>query len=298
MKFRNASCFVFTALFLLVLIGVSSSGEEPVPSESKKEEKLRKKEEKKRKKREKESKKRRRLPSKTLKGGKTAVEWYEEAMEKLAKKKYYAAREILLPLEENPKALDIQPEVKLAIADSYFYQRGTLNLTEAQVRYGSFLTFYPKHKKADYSQYRLALCFYKQTNPPQRDQGPTRRSISEFEKLLYRYPDSPYASDAAEKKREMIQLLADHEFMVGKHYFLTKAWNSAINRFLNLLKDYPDYHNRERVYFYLSKAYEKIGSLVEANLYASKVPGELKSEKKSERKEKQKKHRDKKKRER
>lgn len=291
MRFGRNACLFTATLFLLAVGPGPSTAKEDSSAVTKKEEKVRAKEEKKRGKQlEKERKKSRKkgLPTSTLEG-KTAAEWYEEALERIAKKKYYAAREILLPLEEHPKALDIQPEVKLAIADSYFLQKGSLNYSEAQVRYSSFLTFYPNHEKADYAQYRLALCFFKQTNPPQRDQAYTRRALTEFDKLLYKYPNSIYAGDAVEKKKELRQLLGEHEYEVGRFYFLTENWNSAISRFLGLLSDYPEYPKKDLVYHYLSTAYGKIGSLVEAKLYGSKIPEGFKKHKEKTKKKKEKK---------
>ena len=45
-----------------------------------------------------------------------------------------------------------------------------------------FLTFYPTNRRADYAQYKLGLCHFRQMAKPERDQTQTNDAIAEFRK--------------------------------------------------------------------------------------------------------------------
>ena len=199
-------------------------------------------------------------------------ELYDRAMRLIEKGNYYKARarleEIVSSGNQDPELAD---DVQLAMADTYYGRRGVLNLTDAMSRYSTFLTFYPTHEKADYAQYRLAMCHLKQVYSPDRDQNETFTALAEFRKVLILYPDSPYVDLAGEKINECLELLADHDYKVGMFYRRRAAYLGAVDRFLDILDQFPRYTHKDRIYYYLSESLIRTHRMEEADVYLRKL---------------------------
>lgn len=199
-------------------------------------------------------------------------ELYERAMKQMEKGNFFKARSLL---EQIVSGVNQDPElaanVQLAMADSYYGRRGLLNLADAMSRYSTFLTFYPTHEKADYAQYRLAMCHLKQVYSPDRDQHETFTALAEFRKVLVLYPDSPYVDLAGEKINDCVELLADHDYKVGMFYFRRRAYLGATDRFLDILDQFPRYPRKDRVYYYLSESLIRTNRVEEADVYLRKL---------------------------
>jgi len=199
-------------------------------------------------------------------------EIYEQAMKLMEKGNFYKARtrleEIVSSGNQDPELAD---EVQLAMADTYYGRKGLLNLTDAMSRYSTFLTFYPTHEKADYAQYRLAMCHLKQVYSPDRDQHETFTALTEFRKVLLLYPDSPYVDLAGEKINECLELLADHDYKVGMFYRRKAAYLGAVDRFMDILDAFPRYARKDRIYYYLSESLIRTHRMEEADVYLRKL---------------------------
>ena len=202
----------------------------------------------------------------------SSEEAYRRAEKLLEKGSYYKARMILEKLIKRP-GLDpsLAADVQLGLADAYFGKSGMLNLAEALSRYSNFLVFYPTHEKADYAQYRLALCHFQQVYAADRDQRETITALEEFRKVQLHYPDSPYVDLAAEKIQESRNLLAEHEYKVGFFYYRRKAYLGAIDRFEVVLDRFPRYERKDRLYYYLGDSLRLSNRPEEADVYLRKL---------------------------
>ena len=60
-------------------------------------------------------------------------------------------------------------KAKLAIADSYYKEGGTSNLTLAVSGYKDFIVFFPFLPEATYAQMQVAMAHFKQMEKPDRD---------------------------------------------------------------------------------------------------------------------------------
>ena len=86
---------------------------------------------------------------------------------------------------------------------------------------------------------------------PNRDQETTRKALAEFRDLQRLYPTSPYASEAQEEMKTVLENLAEHEFVVARFYYRfartrSTILGSAIERLEQLLEDYPTTARRTR----------------------------------------------------
>ena len=143
---------------------------------------------------------------------------------------------------------------RLAIAESYVKEGGSTNDLLAVGAYREFLTLFPSHPKSDAAQFEIGEAYFRRRNGPDRDQTDTREALTEYQRLLELYPDSPFGERARERITEARQSLARAEFLAGYFYQRTReACRSAILRYQVVLKDYPDYRQLDEVLFRLGE---------------------------------------------
>jgi outer membrane protein assembly factor BamD len=167
--------------------------------------------------------------------------------------KFAEARLQLRHLEQYVPGSPEFPKAKLMLGDSYFFQPAP-SYPEAEVEYGSFLNYFPRHELRDYALYHRALCHYISIESAERDQAETRKALAGFQALLAESPGSPYAGQARAKIVQCWRRIAEHELVVGIFYVNTYDYPAAERRLKALLQAYPDYVDRERAYFYLGEA--------------------------------------------
>ncbi|HEX9507906.1 MAG TPA: outer membrane protein assembly factor BamD, partial [Myxococcales bacterium] len=119
---------------------------------------------------------------------------YEAALQKMRKKRYYSARELLQSLQTRIPQDDrnLLPLVQLRLGDAFYQDGGALNLGESLGAYRNFLTYYSQREEAAYAQYQVGMCYFGQVLAPDRDPDLIFKAITEFEKVERLYPDSPY----------------------------------------------------------------------------------------------------------
>jgi outer membrane protein assembly factor BamD len=203
-------------------------------------------------------------------------EVYQRALQKIEKKKYYSARNLLQSLLPRipPEDRELLPKVQLAIADAFFKDRGLLNYGEALNGYRNFLTYFPDHERADHARFMVGMSLFEQVLAPDRDQALTLRAIDEFRKLEAAYPDSPYVERARRKIEECYDLLAEHERLVARFYQRRKVWNAAIDRYRSILVQYPRVSNTHLVLFDLGVCLLATGKRTEAEAFFDRLARE------------------------
>jgi outer membrane assembly lipoprotein YfiO len=201
---------------------------------------------------------------------------YDRGMDALTHEKWLTAREFFKQLNETYVQSPLRPDAKLAIGDTYIGEGGADSLVLAVNEFREFLTFFPLNRRADYAQFRLAYAFYKQMRSAPRDQTETRNAITEFQTFVTRYPNSSYIDEGRRLLREAKDRLSYSEFRIGRFYYQqAKFYPAAIARFSAILKDDPEYTNRDAVYFFLGESLVKIRREAEARPYFEKLVKEF-----------------------
>jgi len=201
---------------------------------------------------------------------------YQMALQKMEKKKYYAARSLLQTLQARIPQDDreLLPLVQLKLADSYYLDGGMLNLGEALNAYRNFLTYYPQREEAAYVQFQVGMSLFGQVLAPDRDQALTHKAIDEFEKVERLYPDSPYVAKARDQVIASRENLAAHEFVIGRFYYRRKDFPGAADRFRVILDKYPQYMRTEETLYLLADCLVATANPDEARLYLSRLVSE------------------------
>lgn len=196
---------------------------------------------------------------------------FEKGQALLAKKKYDLGRKYLTFVFETYPNDPLGRQSLLIVADSYFRQGGTTGYTEARFRYRDYLNRYPGAPQRDYARYQFAVCYDKEHEKPDRDQTSTREAIEQYRVLLKEFPNSSYVAGTNARIRSLIDLLAEHEFLVGYFYMRKGAPQAAISRFLDVEQRFPEYGGRDKLYFYSGQVLHRVGRNDEAARYYARL---------------------------
>jgi len=188
----------------------------------------------------------------------------ERADEALKKRRWADAREYYRQVVDNYPQSPLRPDAKLGIGETYLGEGSSEALVLGANEYREFLTFYPTNPKADFAQFHLALCHQKQMRAAERDQTETRESLKEYQVFFDRYPNSPLMPEVRAKWREARDRLSQASYRVGVHYYRSRWYPGAVDRFREVLKEDPEFTGRDGVYFYLAD------SLLKADTTADK----------------------------
>ncbi len=184
---------------------------------------------------------------------------FDKAVNDIEKSRYEVARLTLQTLINTYPDSEYLAKSKLAIADAWYRQGGTSALAQAEAEYKDFITFFPTMAEASEAQHKVAMIHYNQMEKPDRDHTHARRAEDEFKQLLLQFPDSPFKEEAEQRLREVQEVLAEHEFRVGHHYFVKENPRASISRLKEVTESYPNYSAADQALWELGQAYEIAG---------------------------------------
>ncbi|HJQ98802.1 MAG TPA: outer membrane protein assembly factor BamD [Candidatus Polarisedimenticolaceae bacterium] len=166
---------------------------------------------------------------------------------------------------------EYEPLVRLALADATYYLGDDLSLIEARSKYLDFVTLYGDHPKAPYAQFQAGMCSVKQIYSATRDQAQTKVAIADFQVVSDRWPTSDFARAARQFLGKGRDGLAEHEFIVGSFYRKKKSYDAATQRFKDLLETYPEYRQKDKVFYWLGWTLQKNRNESDARTYLDRV---------------------------
>lgn len=140
----------------------------------------------------------------------------------------------------------------LALGDSLYKAR---EYEEAKFNYRKFIELYPAHSKVDHAHFYKALADFKLIDTALRDQTFTHNALDEFEKIIKEFPKSQYHKLALAKKQECETILAESIMQIGKFYYRTGSYQSAILRLKKLLQTYPNQKFNDEAVFLIAESY-------------------------------------------
>jgi len=200
---------------------------------------------------------------------------FERGSDALAGRKWLTAREYFRQIVDGYPQSAYRADAKLGLGDTYLGEETAQSLVLAVNEFREFLSFYPTHPRADYAQYKLAMCHYTQMAKPERDQTESKEAVKEFEVFLERFPNSQLTEDARLRHRESRDRLSESDYRVGLFYYRSRWYPGAIDRFKALLQADPQYTGRDAVYFHLAEALAKVNREAEALPYLQRLLDEF-----------------------
>jgi outer membrane protein assembly factor BamD len=200
---------------------------------------------------------------------------FERGNEALAKRRWLVSREYFRELIDTYPQTPYRADAKLGIGDTYLGEGSAESYVLALNEFREFLAFYPTHARAGYAQYKLGMTHFRQMHSADRDQTETREAIKEFTAFVERYPTDPLMDDGKVKLREARDRLSQYEYNVGYHYYRSRWYPGAVDRFKQLLENDPQFTRRDSVYFYLGESYAKVGQPAMALPYFDRLVQEF-----------------------
>ena len=196
---------------------------------------------------------------------------FERGNDALNKKRWIVSREYFRQLVDSYPQSQFRADTKLGVGDTYLGEGSAESFVLAINEFREFLNFYPTHKRADYAQYKLAMAHVYQMRDPMRDQTETRDAIRELQTFVDRYPTSPLIEEGRTHLREAKDRLDDWELGVGVQYFRIKWYPGALGRLQPLIRNDPEYTNRDQAYYYLGESLVKLNRPAEALPYYERL---------------------------
>ena len=200
---------------------------------------------------------------------------FDRGEAQFAKKKYPKARTYYSYIYENFPNDPLGRRALLRVADTYYAQGDAVNLVEAQYKYRDFINRYPGSDRADYAMLQIAMVAYKQMEKPDRDQQKTREAVDKFNDMIRTFPNSALRPEADKRLQDALDRLAKHEHIVARFYIKRRSYVSAIQRLNFIVDTYPNYHERDAVFYDLGTALAGMGRKAEARLYFERVISEF-----------------------
>lgn len=160
---------------------------------------------------------------------------YEDGERELGRGRYDSARDAFRKIIERHPDSNLVPQARFLLGEAYYREQ---EYAKAIKELEGFMSLYPGLPIADLAQYRLARSYFDDMPSVERDQAPTARAVTEFQKLVKQYPESRYAPDAIVKIEVCRLRLAQKELWVADYYVRQGNWQAAIQRYDMILKEY------------------------------------------------------------
>src|SRR5580693_7579233 len=182
---------------------------------------------------------------------------YDRAQADLKAGRYIEGRLALQTLINTYPDSEYLAKAKLAVADSYYKEGGTTNLTQSVQEYNDFRTFFPFLDEAAYAQMQIGLAHYKMMEKSDRDKTQGEAAEDAFQAFLLSYPQSPLIPKAEQYLRDVQEVLADSDYKVAYYYYTKTDYRAAAARLVEVTDRYPLYSQNDDALWMLGNIYER-----------------------------------------
>ncbi|MGB8313050.1 MAG: outer membrane protein assembly factor BamD [Aestuariivirga sp.] len=198
--------------------------------------------------------------------GDPVAELYNSGLEKLKAGSYKAAAKSFAEVERQHPYSKWATKALLMQAFTNYQRNAYDDAINAADR---FISLHPGHKDTAYAYYLKAISQYEQISDVRRDQSRTQKALEALEEVGKRFPQSPYAADAAKKATLARDHLAAKEMEVGRYYLNKGAYLAGINRFKKVVTDYQTTNQVPEALYRLAEGYMALGVVSEAQTAAA-----------------------------
>jgi outer membrane protein assembly factor BamD len=182
---------------------------------------------------------------------------FDRAMDAMKHNRFDVARITLQTLINTYPDSEFIARAKLSVADSWYAEGDATSLTQAEIEYKDFETFFPNMPEAAEAQLKIANIHYQEMEKPDRDYTHAMRAEDEYRQLILQYPDNKKVVEEGKKRLlEVQEVIAEREYRVGRFYFLRQSYPASIARLRSLIDKYPLYSKADEALYLLGQAYE------------------------------------------
>jgi len=182
---------------------------------------------------------------------------YDRALNDYQHGRYTEARLSLQTLINSYPDSEYLAKAKLAVADSYYKEGGVEGLTQAVAEYKDYITFFPFLDDAAYAQLQVGMAHYRMMEKPDRDSTQANLAEQEFQTFLLKYPKSSLAPEAAQRLREVQEVLAQGNFDIAHFYYVKGDYRASGARLIEVVGRYPLFSQSDRALWMLGDIYRR-----------------------------------------
>ncbi|HSJ24061.1 MAG TPA: outer membrane protein assembly factor BamD [Longimicrobiales bacterium] len=152
-------------------------------------------------------------------------------------------------------------EARFRIGETYQGRREWLT---AALEFNRLAAEFPAGAWADDARFQVCRSYYEMSPPPQLDQEYTHQALDHCQSLLIFYPESEFVPEAEAIIEEMVNRLAEKEYLIGEDYYRRRAFDSAAIYYDALAREYPMTRWAPRALLRLVQIYDRLGYEPEA----------------------------------
>ena len=182
---------------------------------------------------------------------------YDRAQADLKAGRFIEGRLALQTLINTYPDSEYLAKAKLAVADSYYKEGGTTNLTQSIQEYNDFRTFFPFLDEAAYAQMQIGMAHYKMMEKSDRDNTHGEAAEDAFQAFLLSYPQSPLVPKAEQYLRDVQEVLADGDYKIAYFYYAKADFRASAARLVEVTDRYPLYSQNDDALWMLGNIYER-----------------------------------------
>jgi len=182
---------------------------------------------------------------------------YDRALVDIKHGRYTEGRLSLQTLINTYPDSEYLAKAKLEVADSYYKEGGTSNLTQAIAEYQDFTTFFPFLEEAAYAQMQIAMAHYKMMEKADRDDEQALEAEDSFQSFILKYPQSSLVPQAEQRLRDVQEVLAQGEYEIAHYYYTKPDYRAAAARLVELTERYPLFSKSDEALFMLGDIYQR-----------------------------------------
>lgn len=131
------------------------------------------------------------------------------------------------------------PDAQIRIARCFEEES---NWADAEQAWRTFIALYPGHAKLSVALYGAGEAQFQQRETVDRDQGKVRQALTTFARVIRDYPTSIQADSAGQRYQQIRDLLAEHDWRIGRWYEKQGKPLAAYTRWLSVAEKYAETH--------------------------------------------------------
>lgn len=190
---------------------------------------------------------------------------FQEGVKHLTKKDYKTALEDFEALEARYPFGEYGDKAQLGTMYAHLKAREYASVLAAGDR---FTRVFPTHENLDYVLYLKGISSVEDMHGvmswlpmerDERDMDNAHVALSDFSRLITRYPDSIYSKDAGQYIVYLRNLLAQHEIIAADYYYRRGAYLAAANRAAEVVQSFDRSPMVVDALVLMIKSYQKLG---------------------------------------
>ncbi len=204
---------------------------------------------------------------------KSEQNYYNDAIAQIDKNRYNQAIEDLTNLRT---FYPTGQYAEQALLDMMYAQYASGEFEMAASSAEQFIRLYPSNPQVSYAYYVRGVANMEgsseglklfKLNQAERDTAYLRIAFANFQELINKYPNSPYAPDAAQRMTFIYNQFAESEMSAANWYIEREAYVAAVNRAKWVFQYYPLSESTPEAIAILAYSHGKLGLTDLANEY-------------------------------